>query len=105
MTNGLPTINPNNYDDALFHNNEKMQKMLSTLFPELHLPYDAVFQLLSFLQETQVNAGILPHVIRGIYNLKVGTGKGQVIVHVQNTITNVQTREQSENVPITIENE
>lgn len=100
---GLPTINPQNYDEQLFHNNEKMQKMLESLFPELKLPYDAVFQLLSFLEETQVNAGILPHVIRGIYNLKIGTGKGQVIIHVQSGITNVQTREQNDNIPITFE--
>lgn len=101
---GLPTINPNSYEEALFHNNEKMQSLLQTMFPELKLPYDAVFQILSFLQETQVNPGILPHVIRGIYNLKVGTGKGQVIIHVQNTITNVQTREQNDNIPVSIDN-
>lgn len=102
---GLPTINPNNYEEALFHNNEKMQNLLNTLFPNLSIPYDAVYQIMSFLEETQINPGILPHVIRGIYNLKVGTGKGQVIVHVQNTITNVQTRENNDNIPLLIENE
>lgn len=105
MTGGLPTINPNNYEDQLFHNNEKMQSVLESLFPELKLPYDAVFQLLSFLQETQINPGILPHVIRGIYNLNIGSGKGQVIVHVQSGITNVQTREQNDNIPLNLEDD
>ncbi len=93
---GLPTINPDNYDDQLFNNNEKMQKMLNQLFPELHVPYDAVFQILSYLADTKINALILPHVIRGIYNLQLGTGKGQVIVHVRSGVSNVQVQEQND---------
>lgn len=103
MSKGLPTVNPGDYDNQLFNNNEKMQKLLETLFPELRVPYDSVFQIISFLQETQINPGILPRVIRGIYNLNAGTGKGQVIVHVSAGITNVQTREQDENLPLVIE--
>lgn len=94
----LPTINPDKYEDQLSVNNEKMQKMLDALFPELKVPYDAVYQILAYLQETKVNSLILPYVVRGIYNISVGTGKGQVIVHVKNNVTNVQTREQNDDI-------
>lgn len=100
---GLPTINPLEYEDQLFNNNEQMQKLLEQLFPELRVPYDSIFQILSFLQETNINPNIIPRVIRGIYNLNAGTGKGQVIVHVQSGITNVQTREQDDNLPLVVE--
>lgn len=105
MTKGLPTINPLEYTDQLFNNNEKMQKILESLFPELKVPYDSVFQILSFLEETNINPGILPQVIRALYNLNVGTGKGQVIIHVQSGITNVQTREQNDNQSLIFEKE
>ena len=94
----LPTIDAERFDVQNAVNNEKMQKLLETLFPEVKVPYDAVFQILAFLEETKVNSLILPHVIRGIYNISVGTGKGQVIVHVKNNITNVQTREQNDDI-------
>jgi hypothetical protein len=94
----LPTIQAQDYDTQLSINNEKMQQLLVTLFPEMNLPYDAVFQILSYLQETKINSQILPYVIRGIYNISIGTGKGQVIVHIKNNITNVQTRENNDDI-------
>lgn len=100
---GLPTINPDKYEDVLAHNNEQVQKLLEQLFPDLRIPYDVIYQTLSYLQETKVNGLILPRVIRGIYNLTVGTGKGQVIVHVRNNVTNIQTREQDDDVETKIE--
>ena len=98
MSKGLPTINPNNYDDQLFHNNVEMQKILDSLFPELKMPYDSVYKILSYLAETNINATILPYVIRGINNIIIGTGKGQVIVHVRGNITNVQNRESNDDI-------
>ena len=73
-----------------------MQSLLNQLFPNLLVPYDVIFQILSYLEETQINSLILPHVIRGIHNLRIGTGRGQVIIHVQSGVTNVQTRENNE---------
>lgn len=94
----LPTIQAQDYQTQLSVNNEKMQQLLIALFPEMRLPYDSIFQILSYLQDTKVNAQILPYVIRGIYNISIGTGKGQVIVHIKNNITNVQTRENNDDI-------
>ena len=98
MSKGLPTINADSYFEQSAHNNDQMQKLLETLFPEIKVPYDSIYQFLDYLQETKVNAQILPHVIRGVYNLSIGTGQGQVIIHVKGNITNVQTREQNEDL-------
>lgn len=102
MSNSLPTINPDNYESQHSYNNEKMQKLLETLFPELKVPYDTIFQILSYLQDTGVNGMILPQVIRGIYNLHIGSGEGQVIVHVKNGVTNVQNRENNKEVELIV---
>jgi hypothetical protein len=48
------------------------------------------------LEATKVNARILPEVIRGVSNLKTSDRRGQVIIHVQKDLTNVQVRENSE---------
>lgn len=96
----LPTVQQDyeSYDKQLEINNGKAAKIFSQLFPELKLPSEDVFNILSFLQETKVNAQILPRVIRGVYNLTVGTGKGQVIIHVKGDTVNVQTRETDEDI-------
>ena len=96
MNKSLPTINPKSYDDQLFHNNIKMQSLLEQLFPTLFLPYDSIFRLLSYLEETQINAMILPQIIRAIYNISVGTGEGRVVIHIKGGITNIESRENNE---------
>ena len=95
MSKGLPTINPKLYDDQLFNNNERMQGLLETIFPNLLIPYDIVYRIIAYLEETQINGMILPDVIRAIYNLHIGSGEGQVVIHVRSGITNVQLREQN----------
>lgn len=96
----LPTTQQNyeSYDTQLEVNNSKAEELLNQLFPELKLPREDIFNILSFLQETKVNAQILPKVIRGVYNLTIGTGKGQVIVYVKGETVNVQTRETDDDI-------
>lgn len=94
----LPTIDLEDYNQQLSINNQKMEGLLKAMFPDLGVPYEDVYQILLFLEQTQVNSEVLPKVIRGIHNIVIGTGKGQVIVHVQEQMTNVSVREQDEEV-------
>ena len=94
----LPTVQQEPYEREKDNNNGKAEEVFDSLFPEIELPRGDIFKILSFLQETKVNAQILPRVIRGVYNLTVGTGKGQVIIHVQGETVNVQTRETDEEI-------
>ncbi len=94
----LPTVKE--IQEALYSDQDRanQKQLFGLLFPDLNLAYDEVFQILSFLQETKVNAQVLPRVIRGVHNLSIGTGKGQVIVHVQRETINVQVREQDDDI-------
>ena len=94
--NGLPTIDPYNYE--VENNNAQVSELFTQLFPELHIPHEIIFDLLNYLSETKVNARILPKVIRGVNNILIGTGKGQVIIHVQDEIMNVSIRETDEEI-------
>lgn len=94
--NGLPTISED-YQVQLSHNNKQAEGLFSALFPEINPT--VIFETLNivgYLQETKVNPLILPRVIRGIHNVMIGTGKGQVVIHVQGTMTNVSIRETDE---------
>lgn len=86
------------YNTQLAINNQKMEGLMMALFPDLKIPYEDIYKVLLYLEETQVNAQVLPKVIRNIHNIVVGTGKGQVIVHVQGELTNVSMREQDEEI-------
>lgn len=86
------------YDEQLKVNNAQMEALLKTIFPDLGVPFDDLYRILSFLEETQVNAEVLPKVIRNIHNIAIGTGRGQVIVHVQGEMVNVSLREQDEEI-------
>lgn len=86
------------YDEQLKVNNAQMEALLKQLFPDLEVPYRELYNILSFLEETQVNPQVLPKVIRGVHNIEIGTGKGQVVVHVQQETVNVSIREQDEEV-------
>jgi hypothetical protein len=93
--NSLPT---NDYTYQVENNNKKMEALFNQMFPGVTVPYEFVFQMLQFLNETQVNAHILPRVIRGVNNILIGTGKGQVIVHVLKETMNVSVRENDEDM-------
>lgn len=92
----LPTIDQSDYYNQLRNNNEKMDILFQQLFPDLSVPHEFVFEMLKFLSETKVNAQILPRVIRGVNNILIGTGRGQVIVHVCKETMNVSIREMDE---------
>ena len=88
----------NDYNTQLAINNQKMEGMLKAMFPDMQIPYEDIYQILLFLEETQVNGAVVPKVIRAIHNIVIGTGKGQVIVHVQGDLLNVSIREQDEEI-------
>ena len=94
--NGLPTI-VDGYKKEIDSNGEKVSQMFALLYPDINdsLVYD-IAKIASYLQETHVNPELLPRVIRGVHNIMIGTGKGQVILHVQKTMTNVSVRETDE---------
>ena len=96
----LPTIvlNKSEYDLEWDTNSQKMNELFNTLFPEINVPCQYIYEILKFLEETNVNAGVLPKVIRGVNNIVLGTGNGQVIVHVQKNIMNVSVRENDEEI-------
>lgn len=94
----LPTVDLEDYNTQLSINNQKMEGLLKAMFPDMIIPYEDIYQILLFLEETQVNPQVLPKVIRGIHNIVIGTGKGQVIVHVGPELVNVSIREQGEEV-------
>ena len=95
----LPTIvYPTNYHEQLANNNEHASQLLAVIFPQITIPYDHLFNIISYLEETGVNPAIIPQVIRGIHNLFIGTGRGQVIVHVSKNKSNVEIRETSVHV-------
>lgn len=97
MSTPLP-VDLEDYNVQLSINNQKMEGLLKAMFPDLIIPYDDVYQILTYLEQTQVNAEVLPKVIRAVHNIVIGTGKGQVIVHVQGELMNVSMREQDEEV-------
>lgn len=74
-------------------NDQAMTKLFAQLFPETPVPYEYIFDMVRLLETTKINARILPEVIRGIFNLKSSDRRGQVIIHVQKELTNVQIRE------------
>ena len=71
----------------------KMEALLKEMFPDILVPYEEVYKILAFLEETQVNPQIIPTIIRGIHNISIGTGVGQVVVHVKEKLVSVSIRE------------
>jgi hypothetical protein len=97
--NSLPTVNQNDYWIQEQHNNELLVNLLQQYFPTITIPFerlDFLMNLMGVLAETNINPQILPRVIRGVNNILIGTGKGQVIVHVCKESMNVSVREQDE---------
>ncbi len=101
--NSLPTIVENVYDVEKNNNDKKMIELFSVLFPDINhaLVYDLA-KIASYIQETKVNPELLPRVVRGVHNILIGTGKGQVVLHVQKTMTNVSVRETDEEMKSTM---
>lgn len=81
------------YEEEVSHNNEQMEALFHALFPNLTVPSRVIYETMLFLQETNVNPLVIPKVIRGVHNIMIGTGKGQVIIHVDKDKANVSIRE------------
>ena|SRR3990167_1412730 len=95
----LPTIvEAENYHVQVQWNNNQASQLFNTLFPDVEpaLLMESL-NILAYLHETKVNPQILPRVIRGIHNIMIGTGLGQVIVHVKGAETNISVRETDSN--------
>lgn len=92
----LPSIEQDPYTLERTTNDEAMTKLFAQLFPDTPVPYPYIFDMIKMLETTKVNARILPEVIRGIFNISTAERRGQVIVHVQKGLVNVQIRENSE---------
>lgn len=76
------------------NNEEQFSKLIASLFPDMDGDVMLkTFNIVSYLNQTRVNDQILPRVIRGIHNIMIGTGHGQVVVHVQGEMVNVSVRE------------
>ncbi len=101
----LPTIEQDPYTIERTNNDAKISQLFASLFPDTPVPYEFIFDMVRMLETTKVNARILPEVIRGIYNLKLSDRRGQVIVHVQKGLVNVQIRENSDTMKTTMEEE
>lgn len=101
----LPTIEQDPYTLERSNNDAKISQLFASLFPDTPVPYEFIFDMVRLLESTKVNARILPEVIRGIYNLNTSNRRGQVIIHVQKDLTNVQIRENSETMKTLMEEE
>lgn len=94
MSKSLPTISdPTQYDQQLANNNQVLETLLDQLFPNLTIPHENVYQILQYLDQTTVNPEILPRVIRSVQNIILGTGQGEVLIHVRNDVMTVEARE------------
>lgn len=96
MTKSLPTIDPVSDNDI--HNVEQATEIFTTLFPEMGTRMGEVLQIMTYLEQTRVNPQILPRVIRGVHNLIIGTGHGQLILHVKGEQVNIQVRETDDDI-------
>lgn len=94
----LPTIDQDPFLVESLNNNAKAVELLQGMFPDLFVPLGYVLDLLHYLSETGVNPEVLPHVVRGVNNVLIGTGCGQVIVHIRDGQMNVETREQNKDL-------
>lgn len=101
----LPTVDTGSYEFERSNNDAKIAALFAQLFPDTPVPYEYIFDVVRLLEQTKVNAKILPEVIRGIYNLRIGERRGQVIVHVTKELTNVQIRENSETLKTLMEDD
>lgn len=101
--NSLPSIVETIYDLESDNNGKQITKIFALLYPDIDdkLVYD-IAKIASYLQETKVNPELLPRVIRGVHNILIGTGHGQVILHVQKQQTNISVRETDDEIKTTM---
>jgi hypothetical protein len=92
MSSSLPTITQDIYTVERSNNDQKIAAIFAQLFPETPIPYECVFDIIRVLESTKVNAELIPQVISGISDLYSSGQAGQVIVHVNKELTNVQVR-------------
>ncbi len=94
MSKSLPTIiDPSQYDQQIENNNNQVTSILDQLFPNLTIPQENIYKILQYLDQTSVNPEILPRVIRSVQNIILGTGQGEVLIHVRKDIMTVEARE------------
>jgi hypothetical protein len=94
MIKSLPTIaDLTQYDTQVENNNSHLTGVLDTLFPNLTIPHENVYKILQYLDQTSVNPEILPRVIRSVQNIILGTGQGEVLIHVRKEAMTVEARE------------
>jgi len=98
--NSLPSTNQDDYWVQSTYNGSLVEKLFEQLFPGIPqlIEPECLFEIIAFLSETKVNPRIIPKVIRGINNILMGTGSGQVIVHVSKESMNVSVRENDEEI-------
>lgn len=94
----LPTTEIEPYVLERSTNDQKIIQLFSQLFPDTPVPYEYIFDMVRLLETTRVNARILPEVIMGIANISTNKQRGQVIVHINEGLTNVQIRQNSESI-------
>lgn len=99
----LPTTELSQYEAERANNDQKMTGLFAALFPQSTVPFEYIFDIVTLLESSKVNARIIPEVIRGISNISTNDRKGQVIVHVQKESTNVQIRENSDTMSTLME--
>lgn len=92
----LPTIEQEPYLVERTNNDAKISQLFASLFPDALVPYEYIFDVVRLLETTRVNARLLPEIIRGISNLRTSGHRGQVIIHVQKELSNVQIRENTD---------
>lgn len=90
--NSLPTIQQDAYFVERTTNDTKIIAIFSQLFPDTPVPYEYIFDMVRLLEKTKVNAILIPQIIDGISDLYLSGQTGQVIVHVNKELTNVQVR-------------
>lgn len=94
----LSTTERDPYTNERATNDSKIIQLFSQLFPDTPVPYEYIFDMVRMLEQTKVNARILPEVILGIHNISINKRRGQVIIHVQEDTSNVQIRQNSESI-------
>ena len=94
--NSLPTLQSTDYYEIDAYNTQIFEESLARVFPDL-------YTLHQYLKDTRVNVEILKKVIRGVYNIGLGTRVGRVIIHVNGQSTGVQIREDDDERNATFE--
>lgn len=72
---------------------EQLFRVYFPNFPLFSVPLVEIIKIMAYLEQTGVNPEILPRVIRGVENIHLGSGEGEVIIHVRKNVTTLETRE------------